>query len=679
MYKIFFTCALLAISSFISRAEMKAKDDTCKNALFSMEEVILDKSAYPILSQCGWIDNSHFYVTGDDGTKTVKHIGSKNKITGAKYEEKEKSPVPDNAKNITEFQFGIVFNIGNSLYFLNKDGKKITIAQSENNDISYGKSVSRNEFGIKNGVFISPDCRKIAFYKKDESGVETFPLTDITTRTGSIINIKYPMAGRPSEIVNLGIYDIEKDSTVYVKVTDFTKERYLTNISWSNDSKKIFIMVVDREQKNMVLNMYDANDGNKIKTILTEHNDKFIEPLKPLFFIEGSDFFIYTSDNRDGYKNLYLCDLEGNIRRLTKTDADVEYISNNGKSIFYTSAEISPIENHLFRIDLSLRKKLSSVKISSPVRLTFEEGFHTIQMNPNSSYFIDTYSNFDMPGEVCLKSTDGKFKKVMDKASNPLKNHETVEVQYGTVRSADGKYDNYYRMLSPKNKIKGKKYPVIVYVYGGPHSQLVQNKWLGNVRMWEYYMAQRGYVVYVQDNRGTQNRGSEFEKAIYGRCGVAEMQDQMKGIEFLKSLPFTDADRIGVHGWSYGGFMTISLMTTYPETFKVGVAGGPVIDWKWYEVMYGERYMGTPETNPEGYKKVSLLGKVSNLKGKLLICQGVIDNVVLWQHSLNFIQECVENNVQADYFPYPLSEHNVYGKWRVHLMNKVSDYFDSNL
>ena len=194
--------------------------------------------------------------------------------------------------------------------------------------------------------------------------------------------------------------------------------------------------------------------------------------------------------------------------------------------------------------------------------------------------------------------------------------------------------------------------------------------------MWEMLMAQKGYVVYVQDNRGTSNRGAAFEKAINRQCGQAEMADQVAGLRELMKQPWVDAERIGVHGWSYGGFMTISLMTNYPDIFKVGVAGGPVIDWKWYEVMYGERYMDTQATNPDGFAKTSLINKAADLKGKLLICQGAIDNTVVWQHSLSFVQECIANGVQLDYFPYPRSEHNVRGIWRVHLMDKVTDYFD---
>ena len=208
---------------------------------------------------------------------------------------------------------------------------------------------------------------------------------------------------------------------------------------------------------------------------------------------------------------------------------------------------------------------------------------------------------------------------------------------------------------------------------------MVQNTFMGQLRRWEMYMAQRGYLVYVQDNRGTQNRGLEFEQAIHRQCGQAEMADQIEGVKMLMELPYVDKDRIGVHGWSYGGFMTISLITNYPDIFKVAVAGGPVIDWKWYEVMYGERYMDNPEVNAEGYAKVSLINKAKDLKGKLLVCQGVIDPVVVWQHCLSFVQECINNNVQVDFFPYPKAEHNMRGKERVHLYDKVTMYLEDYL
>ncbi len=568
---------------------------------------------------------------------------------------------------------------GQSLYLVGKDGSKKAIAESENDQITYGRFVSRNEFGITDGIFWAPDSSKVAFYRKDESRVTTFPLLDITTRTGTLKAIKYPMAGMDSENVQLGIYDVADGTTVYADVDDFGYDRYLTNIAWSPDASKVLIQVLDRSQKHMKLNMYNAADGKFIKTVLTEDNEKYVEPLNPVWFV-NDDLFIYRTDNRDGYRNLYLCDLDGGVRRLTPADADVEYLGTDGRYVWYTSAEVSPVENHLFKVEMkNFKKGLAKVRIGQPVRMTFEEGWHNISLSPDCKYFVDNYSSLRVPRVVNLRSADGKLVKNLLTAEDPTLDYAYTEISLGTVKSADGKFDNWYRLIKPKDFDPSKKYPVIVYVYGGPHSQMVQNTYLAQLRRWEMHMAQRGYLVYVQDNRGTPNRGAEFEKAIHGQCGQAEMADQIEGVKMLMELPYVDKDRIGVHGWSYGGYMTISLITNYPDIFKFGVAGGPVIDWKWYEVMYGERYMDHPERNPEGYAKTSLLNKAKDLKGKLLICQGAVDPVVVWEHSLSFVQECIRNNVQVDYFPYPIAEHNMVGKERVHLHDKITMYFEDYL
>ena len=538
--------------------------------------------------------------------------------------------------------------------------------------------MSRNEFGIKNGIFWAPDGRSIAFYRKDETLVTDFPLLDINTRTGSLVNIKYPMNGMTSENVRVGVYNLAENSTVYLQADDFGYDQYLTNVTWSPDCRHIFIQVLDRTQKHMRLNMYRASDGKFEKTILTEDNEKWVEPSEPLHWFGFTGKFIYRTDNRDGFKNLYLCDTLGNIDRITKVAADVEFVAENGEKIFYTSSEVSPAEKQLFSINVNVSRK-GAVKFGTPARLTPEEGWHNVQFNAEGTWFIDTYSSFNVPRVVKVASADGKVSRTLFTAEDPLKDYATGEVSMGTVRSADGKFKNWYRLYLPVNFDPTKKYPVVLYVYGGPHSQMVNDSWLGQIRLWEMYMAQRGYIVYVQDNRGTECHGAEYEKAIHNYAGQCEMADQMAGLSELMTLPYVDKERIGVHGWSYGGFMTISLMTNYPEVFKVGVAGGPVIDWKWYEVMYGERYMSTMDTNPEGFAQTSLINKAKDLKGKLLICQGAIDNTVVWEHSLSFIRECIKNNVQVDYFPYPCAEHNVLGKDRIHLMDKVTMYFEDYL
>lgn len=652
--------------------------------LLTTEEAELGRHIRPASVSASWKDSDTF-TTFKDGKWILENLltGEISDYSATRLPE----GFPKDAGNITRSDDGtFAYTIGQSLYIF--DNGPVSVAVSENPDITYGQSVSRNEFGIGEGIFWAPDGSKLAFYRKDESKVTDFPLLDITTRTGSLKSIKYPMNGMDSERISLGIYDRASGKTVWCDVNEYGDDRYLTNISWSPDSRNIFIQVVDRSQKHMKLNMYRAADGSFARTILTEDDSRFVEPLDPLRFIKGTYSFIYRTDIRDGYRNLYLCDTLGTVRRLTGVDADVEYLGNDGRFVYYTSAEVSPVENHLFRIEVRIpgagkakgrADAVAKARLGKPVRLTSEEGWHTISLNEDCTRFIDNYSSFNVPRVMNIVSADGKLIRNLITAEDPLKDYKTGKALLGTVKSADGKYDNWYRMFLPTDFDPAKKYPVIIYVYGGPHSQMVRNSWLGQVRMWEMLMAQKGYIVYVQDNRGTQNRGAEYEKAIHRHCGQAEMADQMVGVNMLKSLPFVDSDRIGVHGWSYGGFMTISLMTNHPETFKVGVAGGPVIDWKWYEIMYGERYMDTEATNPDGFAQTSLLNNVKNLKGKLLICQGAIDNTVLWQHSLSFVQRCIEENVQLDYFPYPRSEHNVFGSWRVHLMDKVTNYFDDYL
>ena len=551
-----------------------------------------------------------------------------------------------------------------------------TLPKEEGEGIVIGESVSRNEFGINGGVFPSPSGKYLAVYRKDESAVTNFPLLDISTRTGSLKQIRYPMNGMPSEHISLLVCDTLGNVISAISPTEFTDERYLTCVSWGPDDKNIFIQVLDREQHHMVLNQYRTADGSFVRTILSEQNPAWVEPQEPLHFIKGRYDFLYDTDNRSGFRNMYLCDTLGNIRRLPTASADQHYVADDGRWVYYTSAEVSPIENHLFRIDLGKYRSVKNAKFRKPQRLTFEKGWHSVSISDDCTRYIDSWSSFDVPGMVAVRSTDGRNSELLHEAPDPLAGYSSCEVELGATPSADGNFLNYYRLYKPLDFDPSKKYPVVVYVYGGPHSQMVQNIWLGGVRMWEMLMAQKGYVVYVQDNRGTSNRGAAFEKAINRQCGQAEMADQVAGLRELMKQPWVDRDRIGVHGWSYGGFMTISLMTNYPDIFKVGVAGGPVIDWKWYEVMYGERYMDTQATNPEGFAKTSLINKAASLRGKLMICQGAIDNTVVWQHSLSFVQECIANGVQLDYFPYPRSEHNVRGQWRVHLMEKITNYFD---
>ena len=681
-------CLGLLMSAQSSVIKTRPANDQAGKIL-TMEETTLSRALSPANLWCSWTDEGHILMNKDGKWQSYDITDGtygEHKPAGKTAVSKAGDKIPADADNFTYSNEGhAAFTSGKSLYICDNEGNIKPVAISENDQITYGQFTSRNEFGIMGGIFWAPKGSKLAFYRKDESKVTTFPLLDITTRTGSLKEIKYPMAGMDSENVGLGVYDMTSDKTVYIKADDFGYDQYLTNISWTPQGDQILVQVLDRSQKRTRLNVYDAETGDFVKTLLTEDDEQYTEPLDPVWFVKGHDnLFIYRTANRDGYRNLYLCDLNGGIMRLTATDADIAYVANDGKDVYYTSAEVSPVQNHLFRISIkpgkaTATKGIAAVKTGKPERLTFDEGWHDIAMSPDCAHFVDSWSNLTTPRVIDLRSTDGKKKVNLLTAEDPTKDYAYTEISLGTVKSADGKYDNYYRLIKPLNFDPSKKYPLIVYVYGGPHSQMVKDTYMAELRRWEMNMAQKGYLVYVQDNRGTQNRGLEFEQAIHGQCGQAEMADQMVGVKMMMELPFVDKDRIGVHGWSYGGFMTISLITNYPEIFKVAVAGGPVIDWKWYEVMYGERYMDNPAVNPEGYAKTSLINKAKDLKGKLLICQGAIDPVVVWEHSLSFVRECVKNNIQVDYFPYPCHEHNVMGKDRVHLNDKITLYFEDYL
>ena len=639
---------LLALATLSTTAESRR--------LLTMEEAILSRELIPQSYSVIWNENypKEFLHPTDSLCYAIEALSGKSRVV--ERPERKKPTVK---------------TVDNNIVWIAEDGTERAVTNFTDKNIVAGSSVSRNEFGISGGLFLSPDKRQLAFYQKDESAVNTFPLLDITTRTGTLFEIKYPMNGMPSERVSVGIYNSETLQTIYLAVDDFDSERYLTNLTWSPDSKTIYLQVLDRQQKNVHLNAYCAATGKKIKTLLTEYNDKYVEPSFPLVFLQSDPTqFIYTTSNRDGYQNLYLCNTNGAIRRLTAVDADVEYAGQNNKSIFYHSAEVSPVERHLFAVD---------IKTGKTRQLTRGEGWHNCTISHDGEYFTDNYSSLTVPRVVAVGTTNARHYREIFRAEDPCTEHNYCPIELGTVRSADDKYDNYYRLIKPLDFDPAKRYPVILYVYGGPHSQMVTNSFQAQLRRWEMYMAQRGYVVFVMDNRGTDNRGLEFEQAIHRQCGVNEMADQIAGIKWLMSHSWVDSSRIGVHGWSYGGFMTISLMVNHPDIFKVGVAGGPVIDWRWYEVMYGERYMETEATNAEGLNATSLIPRAKELKGKLLICQGAVDDVVVWQHSLSFIDECVKNWIPVDYFPYPRAKHNVRGKDRVHLMQKVTDYFEDYL
>ena len=562
----------------------------------------------------------------------------------------------------------IAFVLDNNLYLKETNGKLHEITKDGSYEIVNGKSVHRDEFGIDRGIFFSPDGNLIAFYRMDQSMVEDYPIVDWSSVPAVNENIKYPFAGRTSHQVTLGVYNPKTEKTVFLK-TGEPKDQFLTNISWAPDGQSIYIAVLNRDQNHMKLNQYDVQTGNFVKTLFEEKRDKYVEPQHPLYFLPNGKEFVWHSQ-RDGWMHLYRYDLNGKLINQITTGkwvvTGITGINEKKNQLLISSTKDGAMERHLYAVNWT------DGKIE---RVDSDPGVHSVLVNSSGDYAIDVWSNQTTPRKIDLISTDKKFKKNLLTAVNPLADYEMPKVENVTLKANDGS-DLYGKLIYPQPFDPNKKYPVIVYLYNGPHAQLNLNRFPASGNLWYDYMAQNGYVVWVMDGRGSANRGLEFEQTIFRQLGKYEMEDQMKGVEYLKSLPFVDGERMGIHGWSYGGFMTTSFMLRKPDVFKVGVAGGPVLDWRMYEIMYGERYMDTPESNPEGYAENLLFDKTKNLKGKLLIIHGAQDDVVLWQHSLIFVREAVSNGVQLDYFMYSGHKHNVLGKDRVHLMQKVSDYFD---
>ena len=564
----------------------------------------------------------------------------------------------------------------NQLYVCDGSGNTRQLTTDGSRNIVYGQSVHRNEFGIEGGLFWSPDGNRLAFYRMDQSMVTDYPLVDIDTRVAEQAPEKYPMAGMASHKVTVGVYDLATGNTVYLKAGDPT-DRYFTNISWSPDSKTIYMFELNRDQNDCRLVSYDASNGEKKAELYREQDDKYVEPQHPIAFLPWDCTKFVMQSQKDGYNHLYLLDANGKeIRQITKGKwvvMDMLGFNTKEKTIVYSSNQISPIQRNTFAITVDGAKTR---------QLDNGKGYHYASLSGKSGYVLDRYSEPDVPRAIDIAATTIKAKNkplAYFRADNPWKDYAVPEYSCGSIKAADGTTDLFYRMVKPVNFDETKKYPTIIYVYGGPHAHNVDATWHYGSRGWETYMAQKGYLLFILDNRGSENRGKDFEQATFRHLGQEEMKDQMKGVEYLKSLPYVDEARIGVHGWSFGGFMTTSLMTNYPDVFKVGVAGGPVIDWKWYEVMYGERYMDTPESNPEGYAQTSLISKAKNLKGKLQIIIGLNDPVVVPQHALSFIKECILQGTQPDFFVYPGEPHNMRGHQSTHLHERISQYFDDYL
>ncbi|MGC4100072.1 S9 family peptidase [Ferruginibacter sp.] len=575
---------------------------------------------------------------------------------------------------VEESNAGFVAYVDNDNLYVNSaayGNKQVTKDGSKN--IVYAKSVHRDEFGISKGTFWSNNGKLLAYYKMDQSMVTDYPIIDWTQYPAVNENIKYPMAGGNSHHVTVGVYNAVINSTTWIK-TGFPADQYLTNIAWSPDDKWVYIAVLNRAQDHMQLNQYNATTGELAKTLFEEKDEKYVEPLVPMLFVKNNPGQFIWQSNRDGWNHLYLYNADGTLaKQLTKGNWEVLEVKGfdaKGENLFYTATEESPITKNLYQVNL---------KTGQSKKITTASAVHVTQVSSDGTTVIDAYASTTNPRTIQLTELKtGKFKQLLQ-ASNPLADYTLGQLSIFTIKNSTGT-DLYCRLYKPVNFDSTKKYPVIVYWYGGPHAQMILNGWNGGASdYWFQYMAERGYVVFTLDTRGSDNRGKAFEQTIFRRAGEAQMEDLMDGINYLTAQSFVDKNNMGLFGWSYGGFMTTDFVLHHPGVFKAAVAGGPVMDWKLYEIMYGERYMDTPQENPEGYEATNLIKQAGKLKDKLLLIHGLQDPVVVQQHSVNFVRACIDAGVQVDYMIYPGHEHNVLGKDRAHLYQKVTDYFVNNL
>ncbi|MDD3036436.1 DPP IV N-terminal domain-containing protein [Bacteroides sp.] len=626
----------------------------------SLEENNLGKLSHLYSVSFPWAGKSHILLTLP-GKYIVYNFKTNQIVNTLKLKEK--------ASNLDYCIAGekVAYTIGNNLYV---NDQAVT---NEPEGIVCGQSVHRNEFGIEKGTFWSPKGNLLAFYHMDESMVTQYPLVDITARVAEVNNIRYPMAGMTSHQVKIGIYNPETKKSIYLNAGDPT-DRYFTNISWSPDEKSIYLIELNRDQNHAKLCQYNAETGDLVKVLFEETHPKYVEPQHPITFLPWDDSkFIYQSQ-RDGFNHLYLYNTEGKLlKQLTKGNwlvSDLAGFNTKKKEVIFTAIE--GLKSGHFTVNVS------NGKINQPFD-TCKESQRNGLLNASGTYLIDISSAKDEARNIDIVDTKNFKSTNLLRSKNPYEGYQMPTLETGTIKAADGTTDLHYRLMKPADFDPNKKYPVIVYVYGGPHAQCVTGGWLNGARGWDIYMANKGYIMFTIDNRGSSNRGLEFENATFRHLGIEEGKDQVKGIEYLKSLPYVDDNRIGVHGWSFGGHMTTALLLRYPEIFKVGVAGGPVIDWGYYEIMYGERYMDTPQSNPEGYKECNLKNLAEQLKGHLLIIHDDHDDTCVPQHTLSFMKACVDARTYPDLFIYPCHKHNVSGRDRIHLHEKITRYFEEHL
>ncbi|MBL4661946.1 MAG: S9 family peptidase [Alcanivoracaceae bacterium] len=532
--------------------------------------------------------------------------------------------------------------------------------------------VAQEEMDRDTGYWWSKDEQKIAYIQVDESTVAITQRYEINADTIEIVKQRYPYTGEANVIVKLAIYDLSTDKTQWIDLGN-NQDIYLPRVKWLPDSKTLSYQLQSRNQQQLSLNFAQLNGATR--KILEENSDTWLNLHSDLYFLKDNDF-VWASE-RDGYKHLYHYDNKGQLlRQITKGQwvvDKIKAIDEDRQLIYYTASKESAIEKHLY--SQSMLAGAEGHKVSS------KAGWHNITLDDTAQFYIDNWSDRDNPESVALYEITGQLLTVLNdntiNKNHPyypyLQSHQ--KTSFGELKTADGQV-LHYRIILPKGFMPENKYPVFVYTYGGPHAQMVTNSW---GRVIEQYMAQNGFIVFALDNRGSARRGVKFESAIYKHMGGAEIEDQLIGVTYLKSLKYVNADKIGIFGWSYGGFMALKAMTK-TDAFAIGVAVAPVTDFALYDTFYTERYMSTPQLNPDGYKSTAVFDDVKNINNPLLVIHGMADDNVLFTNSTKLFKVMQDQGIMFDSMIYPGAKHGISGeKSQIHVWKTISNYFIKHL
>ena len=553
------------------------------------------------------------------------------------------------------------------LHAADGSARQLTFDGSE--DLVYGGAAHRAEIGITRGLFWSDDGRYLAFYREDQRAIAPYPYQNVTSSPPTPRSGRYPMAGERHSKVSVVVCDTT-DYHVTRLQGDPDQDLYWTNLAFAPDGD-VLVTLVNRGQDHLELARFDPRTGARRSTLLRESDPEWIEPQHPPVFLQDGRFLWWSC--RTGYRHLHLHDQDGkSVRQVTDGAFDVQELlrfDEEAGEVWFMAAGEDPRQLHLF---------CAAVAEQGQRQVTRHRGTHSVSLSPDREQFVDTWSNLEQLPTTQLTATEGGAATALPAAAHPLKKFALPGQRFYQLEASDGAA-LYGHLALPPDFDPSKRYPVIHYVYGGPHAQLVKDQWFGGAGTWLQALTADGFIVSRLDNHGTPNRGIDFEQAVHRRLGTVEVEDQMRAVAWLKEQPWVDGDRIGVHGWSFGGYMTLRLMLLHPETFACGISGAPVTDWGMYETGYTERYMDSPQENPDGFAASSCLPIAGELKRPLLLVHGTDDRTVMWSHTLQFVDQCVKAGVDLDYFPYPQQLHGLRGPHQVHFLRKLRRYFLEHL